>query len=160
MGCGKTSVGRVLSSRLGCVFVDLDESVESLAGDSVKEIFSSRGEPAFRLFESQALERIATGSGAVVSTGGGAVIAAENRTLMRQSGAVVNLTASAESIAARLCGDSERPLLQDDASVEHIRNMLEAREPFYADADLRVDTTAKTVEAVADEILSSLKGLL
>jgi shikimate kinase len=160
MGCGKTNVGRVLSSLLGCDFVDLDEAIESEADALVKDIFSSQGEPAFRRLESQALARIAARAGAVVSTGGGAVIAKQNRMVMRQSGSIVNLTASAEEIAARLCGDSERPLLAGDASVERIRTMLDGREEFYADADLRIDTTAKTVEAVAAEILDSLKGCL
>ena len=160
MGCGKTSVGRVLSDRLGCDFVDLDQAIVSEAKADIKEIFASQGEPAFRRIESQALARFAARAGVVVSTGGGVVIAPENREVMRQSGNIVNLTASVEAIAARLCGDSERPLLEGDASGERIRNMLETREQFYADADLRIDTTAKTVEAVAAEIIAFLKGCL
>ena len=160
MGCGKTSVGRVLSARLGCPFVDLDQVIVDGAGVSIKEIFASRGEPAFRELESQALAGIAAGEGAVVSTGGGAVIAAHNRAVMRQAGSIVNLTASVDAIAARLTGDSERPLLSADASVERIGNMLDLREEYYADADLRIDTTAKTVEAVVAEIIDSLKGCL
>jgi len=158
MGCGKTSVGRLLSKRLGYRFVDLDEVIVRQAGASVKEIFAAQGEAAFRRLESQALQRVASGSGVVVSTGGGAVILVANLAVMREAGSIVNLTASVEAIAARLKGDSERPLLEGDASVERIRNMLEAREQFYADADLRIDTTAKTVGAVAVEILESLKG--
>ena len=158
MGCGKTSVGRELSDRLGYQFVDLDEAVVREAGVSVKEIFAVQGEPAFRRLESEALQRVAAGAGLVVSTGGGAVIAGANRAVMRGAGSIVNLTASVDTIAARLCGDSERPLLEGDASRERIRNMLETREQFYADADLRIDTTAKTVAAVAAEILESLKG--
>jgi shikimate kinase len=160
MGCGKTSVGRVLSERLGYDFVDLDEAVVALAGASVKEIFASQGEPAFRRLESEALQRVASRTGVVVSTGGGAVIAPLNRAVMRRAGCIVNLTATVEAIAARLTGDSERPLLQGDASAERIRNMLETREQFYADADLRIDSTAKTVEAVTAEILDALKGCL
>jgi shikimate kinase len=158
MGCGKTSVGRVLSERLGYHFVDLDEAIVAEAGVSIKEIFASQGEPAFRRLESQVLQKVAVGTGVVVSTGGGAVIAEGNRTIMRSAGSIVNLTASVDSIAARLCGDSERPLLADDASSERIRNMLETREPYYADADLRIDTTSKTVAAVTAEILQALKG--
>jgi shikimate kinase len=160
MGCGKTSVGRVLSERLGYDFVDLDEAVVAEAGASVKEIFAAQGEPAFRRLESEALQRVASRAGVVVSTGGGAVIAPLNRAVMRGSGSIVNLTATVEAIAARLTGDSERPLLQGDASAERIRNMLETREQFYADADLRIDSTAKTVEAVTAEILDALKGCL
>lgn len=160
MGCGKTSVGRVLSAKLGCDFIDLDQAIVREAGISIKEIFSSQGEPAFRLLESQTLAKISTRSGVVVSTGGGVVIAPENRAIMRQSGSIVNLTASVEAIAARLAGDSERPLLEGDASIERVRNMLAGREKFYQDADLRIDTTTKTVEAVAAEILDALKGSL
>lgn len=158
MGCGKTSVGRVLSERLGYRFVDLDQAIVSEAGASVKEIFASRGEPAFRRLESEALQRVAAGAGVVVSTGGGAVLAQPNRAIMRGAGSIVNLTASVEAIAARLSGDSERPLLEGDASLDRIRNMLATREQFYADADLRIDTSAKTVAAVAAEIIDSLQG--
>lgn len=160
MGCGKTSVGRVLSAKLGCDFIDLDQAIVREAGVSIKEIFSSQGEPAFRLLESQTLANISTCSGVVVSTGGGVVIAPENRAIMRDSGSIVNLTASVETIAARLTGDSERPLLEGDASIERVHNMLAGREEFYKDADLRIDTTTKTVEAVAAEILDALKGSL
>ena len=158
MGCGKTSVGRVLSERLGYRFVDLDEAIVREAGASVKEIFASRGEPVFRRLESEALQKVASCSGVVVSTGGGAVLAQPNRAIMRGAGSIVNLTASVEAIAARLSGDSERPLLEGDASLDRIRNMLETREQFYADADLRIDTSAKTVAAVAAEILELLQG--
>jgi shikimate kinase len=157
MGCGKTSVGRVLAERLHCPFVDLDEVIVQEAGASVKEIFAAQGEPAFRRLESLALQRIAAGAKAVVSTGGGAVIARENRAIMRVAGSIVNLTASIETIVTRLSGDSQRPLLEGDVSVERIRTMLELRQEFYADADLRIDTTAKTVLAVVEEILHRLK---
>lgn len=160
MGCGKTSVGRVLSERLGWTFVDLDQVIVDEAGTSIKEIFALQGEPAFRAIESRVLARIAALPAQVVSTGGGVVIAEANRAAMRNSGRIVNLTATVEAIAARLTGDSERPLLAGDASADRIRGMLESREEFYADCDLRIDTTGRSVEAVADEITGSLKGYL
>jgi len=160
MGCGKTSVGRVLSERLGFEFIDLDQAIVNQAGMSVKEIFASKGEPAFRELESRVLAQLAERSCVVVSTGGGAVIATLNRELMRGSGSIVNLTATVEAIAARLTGDSERPLLQGDASSERIEAMLTGREEFYADADLRIDTTGKPVETVAAEIIDALKESL
>lgn len=153
MGCGKTSVGRILAASLGYRFVDLDEVIVREAACSIKDIFAAQGEPAFRVLESRVLEKVAHGERMVVSTGGGAVIAPENRAVMRRFGIIVNLTASVETIAARVSGDSERPLLQNDASFERIRSMLESRETFYADADYRIDTSKKTVQLVADEII-------
>lgn len=160
MGCGKTSVGRVLAKRLGWTFVDLDQVIVDEAGESIKEIFASQGEPAFRELESRMLVQVAMRPSQVVSTGGGVVLDRGNRAVMREYGYIVNLTASVEEITARVCGDSERPLLADDASPQRIGSMLENREQFYADADLRIDTTGKTVEGVADLVQNSLKGLL
>lgn len=160
MGCGKSSVGHLLSDRLGFRFVDLDQVIVDEEGTSINEIFASRGEPSFREAESKALVRVAMTPSQVVSTGGGAVIARENRAVMREYGVIVNLTASVEAIAERVAGDTGRPLLAADASAERIRNMLQTRERFYADADLRLDTTGKSVETVADEIIDALKGYL
>ncbi|WP_136526627.1 shikimate kinase [Geomonas ferrireducens] len=157
MGCGKTTVGHVLAQRLGWAFVDLDHAIVEDAGMSVKEIFAAHGEPYFRELESRVLVRIAAGSGQVISTGGGAVIDRGNRAVMRQYGRIVNLQADVPTIVARVSGNSERPLLADDASVEKVRTMLKAREEFYADADLRIDTTGKDVAGVVDELIDSLK---
>lgn len=160
MGCGKTSVGRVLAERLGWDFVDLDQVIVDQVGASINDIFAEKGEPVFRELESNVLVRVAKQDRQVVSTGGGAVLARENRAVMRAFGRIVNLTASAEEIAKRVGGNSERPLLKDDASVQKIREMLQAREQFYADADLCLDTTLKSVNGIADEVLDSLKGYL
>lgn len=160
MGCGKTSVGRELARRLGWTFLDLDQVIVEEAGESINEIFAQKGEPAFRQLESRMLVKVAVRPCQVVSTGGGVVIYRGNRAIMREYGRIVNLTASVETIAKRVSGDSERPLLAGDASVERIRGMLSGREEFYADADLRIDTDGKTVEQVAEEVQNALKGLL
>lgn len=157
MGCGKTSVGHVLAQRLGWTFVDLDQVIVEEAGQAISEIFARHGEPFFRELESRMLVRVAAQSGQVVSTGGGAVIARANRAVMRQYGRIVNLTASVETIVQRVSGNSERPLLANDASPDRIRTMLAAREEFYADADLRIDTTGKGIATVADQVIDSLK---
>jgi len=159
MGCGKTSVGKVLSSITGYRFVDLDQVIVDRAGKSIKEIFAAEGEQAFRRLESDVLEQVAREAGVVVSTGGGVVIAGGNREVMRRSGTIVNLTATVAALVARLSGDSERPLLQDDPSGERIAAMLAAREQYYADADLRIDTTGKKVESIAAEIVARLASV-
>ncbi|UFS69654.1 shikimate kinase [Geomonas sp. RF6] len=158
MGCGKTSVGQVLAAITGFRFVDLDRAIVEEAGATVKEIFAGEGEPAFRRLESEVLAKVAQEEGIIVSTGGGAVIAEDNRSVMRQHGTIVNLTASVAALVERLSGDSERPLLQDDPSGERIATLMASREGYYADADLRIDTTGKTVEAIAAEIVHFMEG--
>lgn len=157
MGTGKSSVGKVLAARTGRRFVDLDEAVVAAAGMSVPEIFA-KGEPVFRSMESAALQKLASNSCLVVATGGGAVIDPENRRTMRNSGVIVNLTASPDAIGTRLAGDDSRPLLREDNSRTKIVSMLTDREAFYADADVRIETSGRSLEEIVEEILVWLKN--
>jgi shikimate kinase len=157
MGTGKSSVGKILAERLGCRFIDLDELVVAGSGLTIIEIFARHGEQHFRALESEMLKRLESERGLVVSTGGGAVVNPENRRRMRSTGRVVNLSASAGTIKERLTGDVARPLLQGDNSLEKIIAMIAEREPFYADADIRIDTTDKNIEDIVSEILVWLK---
>lgn len=160
MGTGKSSVGKVLAERLGYKFCDLDTVIMGETGLSINDIFAEHGEARFRALESRAVQRVASKQGMVIATGGGAVIDPENRRLLRASGVVVNLCAPPELILERLRSESDRPLLKDDRSLEKIEAMLHEREPFYADADIRIDTAGKKVEDVAQEILAYLHGKL
>lgn len=157
MGTGKSSVGKALAKQLGCRFADLDELIAAKAGVTIREIFEHHGESRFRELEADIIAGIESDEVLVVSTGGGAVISPDNRRRMHQAGRIVNLTASAEAIQERLIGDGTRPLLKDDKSIDKIAAMLAEREPFYADADIRIDTTGKKIEDVLDEILVWLK---
>jgi len=159
MGAGKSSVGRLLASKLACPFIDLDAEVVARAGRSINAIFAEDGEAAFRILESACLEHTLSRGGVVVATGGGAVIAEANRVLMRASGVVINLTASLERITERLAGAADRPLYAGDDPVKRVKTLLEGREQFYGDADIRIDTDGKSVEDVAAEILGYLRGL-
>lgn len=157
MGSGKTSVGRVLASRLGWQFIDLDRLIEERAGTSINTIFAEQGEVVFRLLEQQQLAELVGRERIVVSTGGGAVIRQENRHQMRLIGTVVNLTAPVAELAARLAACDDRPLLQGEEPLAlKIGRLMEEREQFYADSDIRIDTTAKSVEDVAAEVLERL----
>lgn len=154
MGSGKTSVGRLLSAKLGYRFLDLDALIVEQAGKSINRIFAEEGEPAFRDRETAALATLQGSQEVVLSTGGGAVLREGNRALLHAAGLVVNLRASTAELAARLARALDRPLLQgDEPLVQRIERITQEREPFYADADIRIDTTGKTLEDVAAEIL-------
>lgn len=158
MGTGKSSTGMELAKRLGYGYCDLDSLIVEEAGMTINSIFEQFGETHFRDIESSIVERISSMGNLVISSGGGAVIRDKNRELLRSSGVMVNLTASAEEILFRLCTDTSRPLLKDSMSLERIEMMLREREPFYAEADIRIDTTGKKVEDVVREILLNLEG--
>jgi shikimate kinase len=159
MGSGKSSVGKILALRLGCRFIDLDAEIVFATGSSINDIFSREGEPAFRAVEGSLLENLLmAGEGSVLATGGGAVISAQNRTLMRKCGVIINLKVTLEQVMSRLKGCSDRPLLAGDDALQRAEMLMIEREQFYADADIRIDTDGKSVEDVAAEILCRLKG--
>jgi len=156
MGTGKSTIGRILAARMGLCLRDIDLLVEERQGCSINEIFASKGEGYFRQIESQVLQSVMRERNVVVSTGGGAVIAPENRRIMRNSAFVINLTATPEVIKIRLAAENVRPLLRDNKCLDKIAALLSEREQYYADADIRIDTTSKNVEDVASEIINLL----
>jgi shikimate kinase len=158
MGTGKSSVGKMLAQKTGYIYCDLDAIIVGQVGMSINEIFAKHGEAYFRELEANAVKLVSSSDKQVVATGGGAVIREDNRMLLRKSGIIVNLEASVEEICTRLSNDSERPLLNDRKSSEKLAELLEQREQYYADADIRIDTTGKKVEDVVEEILCHLKG--
>jgi len=159
MGSGKSSVGRVLAKRLGYPFVDLDAVIVEVAGKSINRIFAEEGEPAFRALESACLARVLRSKRAVVATGGGVVVAEQNRELMRRRGVVINLKVSLTQVMKRLKGATNRPLYSGRNAEKGARVLMEEREHFYAAADIRIDTDGKSVEDVSAEIMRFLKGL-
>jgi shikimate kinase len=160
MGSGKSSVGRVLARHLSCRFVDLDSEIESASGRTINDIFARDGEAAFRTLESLQLERLLSECEmAVIATGGGAVISEQNRRRMRDRGIVVNLKVTPEQVLTRLHGCSNRPLLAAESSPVIVKALMEARQHFYADADIQIDTGGKSVEDASMEILRSLDRL-
>jgi len=158
MGTGKSSVGKLLARRLGYRFLDLDEMIVNRQKISINEIFAQYGERHFRTLEAEAIRSIAEERGMVVSTGGGAVISQENRTMFRNIGLIVNLTASPGIILERLAQDDRRPLLHGCKDLAAIDRLMNEREPFYSDADIRIDTSGKKLEDVAREIIAFLEG--
>ncbi len=156
MGSGKSSVGPVLARLTGLTYLDLDALIVSQTGSSINELFAQQGEPVFRALESSLLLTLSRQEGLLLSTGGGAVLSADNRRIMREMGTVVNLTAPVPVIRDRLRHAVDRPLLAEGAESGKIEQMLAEREGCYAEADIRIDTAGKKIEDVAAEILTFL----
>jgi shikimate kinase len=150
MGSGKSAVGRLLADRTGKPFLDTDDLVEDAAGLAVVEVFEEEGEAAFRVRESDAIRAAAGVAEAVVATGGGAVLLADNIRSMKSSGPVVWLQADPITLAARIGNAPGRPLLLDVDVAERLSQILDdRREAYEAAADLIVATDDSTVAEVA-----------
>lgn len=149
MGTGKSTVGRIVAEKLGRPFIDTDEEIVRRVGMSIPEMFQRQGEQGFRHVERRMCRFLAAQGGYVISTGGGMLVDESNRDVMIASGMVICLTASPEVIMARLSVDKiERPLLKGDW-----RGLLEKRKSAYNAIPYQVDTTDKTPEVIAEEIV-------
>jgi shikimate kinase len=160
MGSGKSTVGRALARRLEVGHVDTDDMVSHRAGRSIAEIFETDGEAAFREMESAALAEALAGPRAVISTGGGVVVAAVNRALLAESDAlVVWLDGSIDALADRVGSGRGRPLLEGDVR-ETLKAKIAQRAPGYLEvADVRVDTSQMRHEDCVDAIVAALEGV-
>lgn len=154
MATGKTVVGTELARKLGAEFIDMDTAIEEQEKKPVTAIFDQHGESYFRQREKELVKKLATKSRCVVSCGGGVIIDAENRELLKQSGIVVCLTADVETIMARAKNTAgDRPLLNVDDPRARIQELLAQRKPFYDSADVCIDTSHLSIDEAVGAIL-------
>lgn len=150
MGSGKSCIGRRLAERFGLRFVDADREIESHTGVSVSTIFEIEGEAGFRSRERAVLAELLDGRDCVIATGGGAVLDADTRRLLRERSFVVHLHAEVEQLLARLARDRSRPLLAGDDREQVLRDLVAVRAPLYAQtADLRFQTGVQSAAEAA-----------
>lgn len=158
MGAGKTTIGRSLARWLDRDFIDLDQEIEARCGVRVSLIFDIEGEQGFRRRETSLLDECSQRPGIVLATGGGAILAPENRKLLRDRGVVVYLRASADELYRRIARDRSRPLLQTSDPRARIGELLEQRSALYEEiADLTFDTGATPVPQVVRSLIPLLQ---
>jgi shikimate kinase len=140
------------------VFVDLDHAIEAATGVAVSVIFEREGEAGFRDREARQLAKELEGEGRLIATGGGAVLRAESRALMRERGYVLYLAVSVEEQLKRLANDRVRPLLQRPDRETVLTQMAHDRAPLYAEvSDLRFDSSGLTPAQACERLIPKLR---
>jgi shikimate kinase len=157
MGAGKTAVGTALARDLAVPFRDSDEEIVRAAHRSIAEIFERDGEAFFRARETEVLGRLLNGDPCVLSTGGGAFLAAANRDLIREAGVSVWLRVDIDLLWQRVRHKTTRPLLRTATPQETLKALYAARLPAYAQADITVDSAPElSVDAMAARVAEAL----
>ena len=157
MGAGKTTVGRLLARRLKRSFYDSDEEIERRCGVRVPVIFDIEGEAGFRARETQAIADLCALERIVLATGGGAVLAPQNRQRLAGCGSVVYLHARPGHLWQRVRHDRNRPLLATADPQKTLENLYAIRDPLYREvAHLVLDTGRQSAHALAKEVLARL----
>ncbi|OMQ25353.1 shikimate kinase AroL [Serratia oryzae] len=157
-GAGKTTVGSALAQALGYQFIDTDLFMQQAAQMSVAEMVVQEGWLGFRRRESLALQEVAQPS-TLIATGGGMILAEENRRFMRQQGTVIYLRAPASVLARRLeeyPQDAQRPTLTGRPIAEEMLEVLAAREALYQETAHHVMDGTLPPAQVVEQILAAL----
>lgn len=162
-GSGKTTIGRALAARLGRALVDTDSEIAAAAGQPIAELFRTRGEPAFRALEREVVCAALRGDGRVLSLGGGAILDADTRRLLREKTVCIWLVAPPDELRRRLDADpvsaSQRPALTGGDVLDEIETVLAQREALYREAaDYALKTGDRPAAAALSELITWLDG--
>ena len=159
MGSGKTTIGQRLAGLLGLDFVDCDRELEAHTGASVNLIFDVEGEEGFRSREAALLRELAVRDDIVLATGGGVVIDAGNRAVLKARGLVVYLKTSVDQQLRRLSRDRTRPLLQTPDRRRRLQQLAEQRNPLYEDvADIEFPARNRNADVVARQLADVIRA--
>jgi shikimate kinase len=157
-GSGKSTVGRQLARRLQLPFSDSDHAIEARLGCPIREFFEREGEERFRDIEAEVIDTLSQQGAGVLSTGGGAVLRAENREHLRGRGKVIYLKSHPEELIRRLRHDTNRPLLQVADPMAKLRELFAARDPLYRQtAHFVIETGRPSVATLVNMIVMQLE---
>ena len=159
MGSGKTAVGKALAAEMQVAFKDSDQEISLAANRSIAEIFERDGEPFFRSVEAKVLKRLLQGQPCVLSTGGGAFMFGNNRTLISKLGISVFLNADLELLWERVRSKNTRPLLKTADPKATLSRIFEGRKDQYALADITVQTHPNySIAQTAEHVIAALRA--
>ena len=158
MGTGKSSVGRLAADALHFAFLDTDEMIEEAVGKTITDIFAQQGEDAFREMEGKLVAELSSRTRIVISSGGGLPANSANLASLKSHALVVCLWASPETIFQHIRHQTHRPLLKDRDPMAKIRSLLAAREPFYRQADVLVNTERRSLREVAQQVVHQFRA--
>ena len=156
MGVGKTCIGRRLAQRLALPFVDADRAIEEAAGCSIPEIFERHGEQYFREGERRVILRLLDDPAHVLSTGGGAFMDPQTRARIRDSAISIWLRADLDLMLKRVSRRNDRPLLRVADPRAKLQELMTARYPVYAEADITVDSVDGPPDVTLERVLTAL----
>lgn len=156
MGAGKTTIGRRLAQRLGIPFADADKEIELAAGKTIPEIFEDHGEAYFRNGEARVISRLLDGEQKVLATGGGAFMDEGTRKMIGQKAVSVWLSGDLQLLMKRVRRKSHRPLLKTPDPEAVMRNLIEARYPTYATADVEVESRDVPHSHIVSDVIAAL----
>ena len=159
MGAGKSTVGPILANTLGWNYFDLDRVIEERIGKKIKDIFEEKGEPFFRQVESEILKELSKSKNVVISLGGGTIVNQNNLRIIKDTGKIIYLKASMDSIYKRVAFKRDRPNLIIDGEefskeklIQKINNLFNAREKYYNQADLTINTDDISIGITVDRL--------
>lgn len=157
MGAGKSAIGLALARRLDVPFRDSDAEIEAAADRTIAEIFERDGEAFFRARESEVIQRLLGEGPAILSTGGGAFLRAENRAAIAGHGVSIWLRADLDLLWSRVRHKDTRPLLRTPDPRATLAQLLAARTPHYEQADLVVESAPElSIEGMTDKVVATL----
>lgn len=157
MGAGKTTIGKLLANFMGKSFVDSDHEIQQRTGVKIPLIFEIEGESGFRRRETEVLQELVQAENIVLATGGGAVLSADNRALLRQHGIVVYLSASVDELQRRTRSDRNRPLLQTKDLHARLTELHAQRDALYREtAHIVIDSGKQGVRSLVQRLARKL----